>query len=119
MTAAILGFPLVSSDLVSVILGAGGLSFLLALGAGIRWMFDRASAREDKVERQNKDYQRRLNKRLRYEAQMHDYYRVLASRLESVILRDLDEEHLPERPRMPRWVSEDDGSEDDQKALRP
>ena len=105
-----------SSDLVNTILGAGGLAFLYALGQGVRWMVDRASAREDKVETQTKDWQRTTYKRLTFEAKQHDYWREYANRLEGVIIRGLGEDKLPKKRPYPKESREDD---DDLKALEP
>lgn len=105
-----------SSDLVNTILGAGGLAFLYALGQGVRWMVDRASAREDKVETQTKDWQRTTYKRLTFEAKQHDYWREYANRLEGVIIREIGEDKLPKKRPYPREVRDED---DDLKALEP
>lgn len=118
MTTSALLVPNVSTDLVSVILGGGGVAFLYALGQGIAWLLNRASAKEDKIDRQNRDYQRTLRSRLRYEAAMHDYYRNIANRQEGVIIRELGESKLPAKGRAPRMPTEED-DEDDKKAIKP
>jgi hypothetical protein len=102
-----------SDDLLNTILGAGGLAFLLALGQGIRWMLDRASAREDKVEKQNERWQRMMYRRMEYEAKQHDWFRDYAGRCESVIIREVGPEALPEKKPYPREPVD----EDDTKAL--
>lgn len=99
---------LLSSDLINTILGAGGLAFLLALGQGVRWILDRASAREDKVEKQNERWQRTMYRRMEYEAKQHDWHRDYASRCESIIIRRLGEDALPKKKPYPREPLEDD-----------
>jgi hypothetical protein len=92
----------ISPDLLNTILGAGGLAFLLALGQGIKWLLDRASAREDRVERQNDRWQRTMYRRLEYEAKQHDWFRDYAGRCESIIIRELGEKKLPPKKPYPK-----------------
>jgi hypothetical protein len=94
-------------ELLNTILGAGGLAFLLALGQGIRWMLDRASAREDRVDKQSQDWQKTMYRRLKYEADQHDWFRDYAGRCESLIIRRLGEEELPAKKPYPREPQED------------
>jgi hypothetical protein len=104
-----------SPDVLNILLGGGGLAFLLALGQAIRWMLDRAASREDRVEAQTKRWQRRMYNNLLYEGKMHDYYRRYASRCEEVIIRGLGETALPKKPPMPREPEDED---DDTETLK-
>jgi hypothetical protein len=97
-----------SPDVLNILLGGGGLAFLLALGQGVRWMLDRAASREDRVESQTKKWQKRMHDNLLYEGKMHDYYRRYASRCEAVIIRELGEDALPPKAAMPREPEDDD-----------
>jgi hypothetical protein len=101
-------YPLVSPEVINTILGAGGLAFLLALGQGIRWMLDRASAREDKVEKQNERWQRTMYRRMKYEADQHDWFRDYAGRCESIIIRELGEDKLPKKKPYPKEPLDED-----------
>lgn len=98
---------MVDSGLLNTVLGAGGLAFLYALGQGIRWMLDRASAREDKVEKQSQDWQKTMYRRLKYEADQHDWFRDYAGRCESTIIRRIGEDALPPKKPYPREPQED------------
>lgn len=102
---------LVSTELVNTILGAGGLAFLYAIGKAISWMLDRASAREDKVEKQNDRWQREMYRRLTFEAKQHDWWRNYGSQCESIIIRELGKDALPEKRPYPR-------EPDDEKSLK-
>lgn len=102
---------LLSTDVVNTILGAGGLAFLLALGQGVRWLLDRASAREDKVEKQNDRWQREMYRRLTFEAKQHDWWRNYGGQCESVIIRQLGEDALPNKRPYPK-------EPDDEEALK-
>jgi hypothetical protein len=103
-------------DVLNILLGGGGLAFLLALGQGVRWMLDRAASREDRVEIQTKRWQRRMYNNLQYEGKMHDYYRRHANRCEEVIIQRLGEDALPKRPPVPR-EPEDEDDDNDSKAI--
>lgn len=99
--------PLVDSGVLNTILGAGGLAFLLALGQGVRWMLDRASAREDRVEQQSQDWQKTMYRRLKYEADQHDWWRNYGGQCESIVIRRLGEEALPIKKPYPAEPQED------------
>ena len=100
-----------SPQVLNILLGSGGLAFLLALGQAVRWMLDRAASREDRVEAQTKLWQKRMNQLLLYEGKMHDYYRRYAGQCEGVIIRSLGEEALPKRAPMPREPQEEDNDD--------
>lgn len=106
----------INPDVVSIILGGGGLAFLIAIGQGIRWIIDRASAREDKVEHQTRSWQRITFKRLTWESKQHDWWRNYAAQCEGVIIRRLGEDALPKKRPYPREPLDDD---DDLKAVEP
>lgn len=98
-----------SPELLNTILGAGGLAFLLALGQGIRWMIERVSAREDKVEAKTRRYEKETVRRLTWEAKQHDWWRERAAQCEYVITSRLGSEALPDKRPYPRQpVSEDE-----------
>ena len=100
-------------ELWKYILGGGGMLFLGALGGAVKWIADGASRREDKVERQVKDWQRDTVNRATWEAKQHDWWRDYAGRLEYVITRhpELGPDALPDKrpyPKRPRNRDEDD-----------
>jgi hypothetical protein len=101
-------------DLLNTILGAGGLAFLLALGQAIRWIIERVSAREDKVEAKTRRYEKETVRRLTWEAKQHDWWRNRAAQCEYVITSRLGPEALPEKRPYPR---EPAGEDDDLKAV--
>lgn len=99
------------SDWVQVFLGAGGLAFLGAIGAAVKWVASGVSRREDKVETQTRRWQRETVDRATWEAKQHDYWRERAGRAEHVIITRLGEDALPEArpyPRRPRTPDEED-----------
>lgn len=103
-------------ELWKYILGGGGMLFLGALGGAVKWIADGASRREDKVERQVKDWQRDTVNRATWEAKQHDWWRDWAGRLEYIVTTRLGEDALPDKrpyPKRPR--TRDD--EDDSKAI--
>lgn len=94
-------------------LGAGGLAFLAAIGGAIKWVYDGASRREDKVETQTRRWQRETVNRATWEAKQHDWWRDYAGRLEYTITSHpaLGPSALPEKrpyPKRPRSQDEED-----------
>jgi len=101
------------NDWVQVFLGAGGLAFLGAIGAAIKWVASGVSRREDKVETQTRRWQRETVDRATWEAKQHDWWRERAGDLEHVIRshESLGPSALPEKrpyPKRPRSRADDE-----------
>lgn len=100
-------------EAVKYLLGAGGLAFLTAIGAAIKFVYDGVSRREDKIETQTRRWQRDTVNRATWEAKQHDWWRERAGDLEHVIRTHeaLGPSALPEKrpyPKRPRSSDDED-----------
>jgi hypothetical protein len=106
-------------DMVQLLLGAGGVAFLAAIGGAIKWIADGASRREDKVETQTRRWQRETVNRATWEAKQHDWWRERAGELEHIIRSHpaLGPSELPEKRPYPKRPRSSDDEESDTKAV--
>lgn len=96
------------ADLWKFLLGGGALAFILAIGQAIRWLTDRVSAREDKLQTQVKDWQRATVRRATFEAKQHDWWRYYAGQLEYIVTTRLGEDALPKKRPYPKEPLDDE-----------
>jgi hypothetical protein len=105
-------------DLVKYILGGGGLAFFVAIGGAIKWIYDGASRREDKVENQTRRWQRDTVNRATWEALQHDWWREKANKNERVIVVQLGEDKVPRMRAYPKRPKDTEADADERAAER-